>query len=104
MTSYSLSAFSYNSRFTKCHRLLVNPGRLLKKKMRSTKQGNCVLRYSIQPVGQGKLKTYTKTIASMGEINVDGRRFTNHSIHKTTVRKLQKSGVSNDKIACIMGH
>ena len=37
------SAFSYNSRFTKCHRLLVNPGRLLKKIMRSTKQGNSVL-------------------------------------------------------------
>ena len=36
-----LSAFSYNSRFTKCHRILVNPGRLLKKIMRSTKQGNC---------------------------------------------------------------
>ncbi len=40
----------------------------------------------------------------MGAIDNDGQRFTNHSIQKTTVRKLQKAGVSNDKIASITGH
>ena len=39
-----LSAFSYISKY---HRLLVNPGQLLKKIMSATKQGNCVLIYSM---------------------------------------------------------
>lgn len=32
------------------------------------------------------------------------KRFMNYTIHKTTVRKLQKPGISNDKIAAITGH
>ena len=45
-----------------------------------------------------------KTIVTMAGIGENGRRFTNHSIRKTTVRKRQKAGVSNDKIASITGH
>ncbi len=44
-----------------------------------------------------------KTIATMGGFT-DDRRFTNHSIRKTTVRKLQKAAISNDIIASIAGH
>ena len=32
------------------------------------------------------------------------KNFTNHSIRKTTVCKLQKAGISNDKIAATTGH
>ena len=60
--------------------------------------------YSVQSVGEGKIKTYMKTIVTMAGIGENGRRFTNHSVRKTTVRKLQKAGVSNDKIASITGH
>ena len=60
--------------------------------------------YSVQKVGEATIKTYMKTIARNGGIDTDGRRFTNHSIRKTTVRKLQKAGISNDKIASITGH
>ena len=59
--------------------------------------------YSVQPVGENKIKTYMKTVAKMGGID-DDRRFTNHSIRKTTVRKLQNAGISKDKIASITGH
>ena len=34
----------------------------------------------------------------------DYKHFTNHSFWKTTVRKLQKAGVSNDNIIAITGH
>ena len=45
-----------------------------------------------------------KTMASLAGIDKSGRRYTNHSVRKTTVRKLQKAGISNDKIAAITGH
>ena len=32
-----------------------------------------------------------------------GKRFTNHILQKTLVRKLQKGGVPNDKITAITG-
>ena len=59
--------------------------------------------YSVQAVGENKIKTYMKTVTTMGGFT-DDRRFTNHSIRKTTVRELQKAGISNDKIASITGH
>ena len=59
---------------------------------------------SVQKVGEATIKMYMKTIARNGGIDTDGRRFTNHSIRKTTVCKLQKAGISNDKIASITGH
>jgi len=45
-----------------------------------------------------------KTMAKLAGIDKTGRRYTNHSVRKTTVRKLQKAGISNDKIAAITGH
>ena len=60
--------------------------------------------YSVQPVGESKIKTYMKTMASLAGIDKSGRRYTNHSVRKTTVWKLQKSGISNDKIVAITGY
>ena len=45
-----------------------------------------------------------KTIAKKAGLDNSGKRFTNHSVRKTLVRKLQKGGVSNDKITAITGH
>ena len=42
-----------------------------------------------------------KRIATMGGLE---KHFTNHSVRKTTARKLQKAGMSNDKIISITGH
>ena len=45
-----------------------------------------------------------KEIAKCAGLEATNKRFTNHSVRKTTVRKLQKGGVSNDKITAITGH
>ena len=60
--------------------------------------------YSLQPVGESKIKTYMMTMASLAGIDKSGNRYTNHSVHKTTLQKLQKVGISNDKIAAFTGH
>ena len=59
--------------------------------------------YSVQLVGESEIKTYMKTMASLAGID-KSERYTNHSVRKTTVQKLQKAGISNDKIAAITGH
>lgn len=43
-------------------------------------------------------------IAQLGELDSTNKHFTNHSVRKNTIRKLQKAGVSNDKIISITGH
>ena len=45
-----------------------------------------------------------KNIAKLGNLDITNKKFTNHSIRKTTVCKLQKAGVSNDKIMAVTGH
>ncbi len=77
---------------------LSTSGRLY---LRPLKKPRSSLWYSTQPVGESKLKEYMKKKAGISET---GKRFTNHSVCKTLVRKLQKSGVSNDKITTITGH
>ena len=57
--------------------------------------------YLIQPVGFNKIDGFMKRIATMGGLDITKKHFTNHSVRKTTVRKLQKAGVSNDKIISI---
>ena len=42
--------------------------------------------------------------ATMGGLDITKKHFTNHSVRKTTIRKLKKAGVSNDKIIAITGH
>ena len=55
--------------------------------------------YSSQPVGVNTMDTYMKKMATLGKLDSTNKEFTNHSVRKATVRKLQKAGVSNDKIA-----
>ena len=45
-----------------------------------------------------------KKIATIGGLDIIKKHFTNHSVRKTIVRKLQKAGVSNDKIIAVTGH
>ena len=60
--------------------------------------------FSMQPVGVNKINSYVKGLATLGGLECTNKRFTNHSVRKTTVRKLQKAGVSNNKIAAVTGH
>ena len=43
-------------------------------------------------------------MATLAGLDTTNKRFTNHSVCKTTVMKLQKAGISNDKIVSITGH
>ena len=45
-----------------------------------------------------------RKISILAGLYCTNKKFTNPSIQKTTVRKLQKTGISNDKIAAITGH
>ena len=60
--------------------------------------------YSLQPVGVRTIDTYMRKITSLAGLKCTNKKFTNHSMRKTTVHKLQKAGISNDKIAAITGH
>ena len=60
--------------------------------------------YSSQPVGIHTINTYMKAMAKLGNLDTTNKEFTNHSIRKTTVCKLQQAGVSNDKIIAVTGH
>ena len=60
--------------------------------------------YSSQPVGIQTINAYMKNMAKLGKLDITNKKFTNHSVRKTTVCKLQKAGVSNDKIVAITGH
>ena len=60
--------------------------------------------YSLQPIGERTINTFMKELAKRGGLDYTNKRFTNHSVRKITVRKLQKAGVTNDKISAIYGH
>ena len=55
-------------------------------------------------MGENNLDTYVHQMATLAGLDTTNKRFTNHSVHKTTVMKLQKAGISNDKIVSITGH
>ena len=48
--------------------------------------------YSSQPVGVNTIDTYMKKMATLGNLDSTNKKFTNHSVRKTTVQKLQKVG------------
>ena len=54
--------------------------------------------FSTHSVGINKINSYVKDLAKLGGLDCTKKHFTNHSICKTTVRKLQKAGISNDKL------
>ena len=65
--------------------------------LRPLKKNQPALWYTEQQVGESKIKEFMKTIAKKAGLDNSGKRFTNHSVRKTLVRKLQKGGVPNDK-------
>ena len=60
--------------------------------------------YSEAPLGVNKIDGFMKTMAALAGLDTTNKKFTNHCVRKTLVRKLQKHGISNDKIASITGH
>ena len=60
--------------------------------------------YSLQPVGIQTINAYMKNTAKLANLDITNKKFTNHSIRKTAVCKLQKAGVSNDKIIAVTRH
>ena len=45
-----------------------------------------------------------KNMAKLANLDITNKTFINHIISKTTVCKLQKAGVSNDKITAVTVH
>ena len=60
--------------------------------------------FSKQRVGVNKINGYIKEMTCLAGLQKSNKRYTNHSVRKTTVCKLQKAGFSNDKIASLTGH
>ena len=60
--------------------------------------------FSAQPVGANKINSYMKELATLGGLECTNKRFANGNVRKATVHKLQKAGVSNNKIAAVTRH
>ena len=60
--------------------------------------------YTTTPVGVNTINNYMKSMANAAGLDATGKKLTNHSVRKTTVRKLQKQGIPNSDIAAITGH
>ena len=60
--------------------------------------------YATTPVGINTINNYMKSMANAAGIDATGKRLTNQSVRKTTVRKLQKQGIPNSDMAAITGH
>ena len=60
--------------------------------------------YTLSPVGINQIDHFMRTMTKLAGLETTQKNFMNHSVQKTLVRKLQKSGISNDKIASITGH
>ena len=60
--------------------------------------------FSRQAVGVNGINQFMKNIAKEGELDVTSKNFTNHSVRKTTVKKLKKAGASSRDIMAITGH
>lgn len=60
--------------------------------------------FSKIPLGIHSIDTLMKSMAEAAGLDVTRKRYTNHSIRKTTVRKLRKGGASSTEIIAITGH
>ena len=67
-------------------------------------QGQADVWYSQKRMGINKINSFMKDMAKQSGLSNSNKRYTNHSVRKTMVHKLQKAGFSNDKIASISGH
>ena len=55
-------------------------------------------------VGVNQIDKFMESIATKGGLDATKKRFTNHSLRKTTVTKLRKFGATNREIMAITGH
>ena len=60
--------------------------------------------YARSPIGVNQIDRFMDSIASKAGLDVTKKRFTNHSLRKTTVTKLRKSGATTREIMAIAGH
>ena len=60
--------------------------------------------FSKSPLGVHSIDSMVNRMAIAAGLDVTKKHFTNHSIRKTTVKKLKKAGVSATEIMAITGH
>ena len=64
---------------------------------------NCC-KFSIQPIGPGKLNSFLRTMFCDAKINMEGRVITNHSLRVALVTNMQDTGYDNFDIQSRSGH
>ena len=60
--------------------------------------------FSRQAVGVNVINQFMKSMAKEAGLDITAKNFTNHSVRKSTVRKLKKAGASSREIMAITGH
>ena len=60
--------------------------------------------FSKAPLGIHSIDNFVNKMAVAAGLDITKKHFTNHSIQKTTVKKLKKAGVSATEIMAITGH
>jgi hypothetical protein len=65
---------------------------------------NAPVWFSKSPLGVHSIDSMVSRMATDAGLDVTKKHFTNHSIRKTTVKKLKKAGVSATEIMAITGH
>ena len=56
------------------------------------------------PLGVNLIDTFVRRMVASAGLDSTNKHFTNHSIRKTTVKKLKKAGVNASEIMAITGH
>jgi len=60
--------------------------------------------YKKQRMGVNKIDSFMKNMALEAELDVEGRKLTNHSVRKTLVKKLKASNQPRSAIISVTGH
>ena len=60
--------------------------------------------YKKQRMGVNKIDSFMKNMALEAELDVEGRKLTNHSVRKTLVKKLKASNQPRSAIIGVTGH
>jgi len=60
--------------------------------------------YKKQRMGVHKIDSFMKNMALEAELDVEGRKLTNHSVRKTLVKKLKASNQPRSAIIGVTGH
>ena len=79
--------------YMKC---IPSSGRFYRKPLPSSEPGD--IRFGNQPIGINTLSKYLKTMCMAANINLEGRRFTNHSGKVTCATRLYESGNFDEQI------